>query len=55
VNGWIVDEMDHIPFIGETLQYENLFIKVTSADTKKVLEILIKVQDIQHELEEDIA
>jgi CBS domain containing-hemolysin-like protein len=54
VNGWIVDEMDHIPFVGETMQYENLFIKVTSADTKKVLEVLIKVQDINNELEEEV-
>lgn len=54
VNGWVVDEIGHIPFIGESFQYENLYVSVTSANTKKVLEVLIKVQDIEEELEEII-
>ncbi len=54
VNGWVVDTIGHIPFIGESFQYENLNVTITSADTKKVLEILIKLQDIKEELLEDI-
>jgi len=54
VNGWVVDEIGHIPFIGESFQFRNLVVQVTSADTKKVLEVIIKVQDIEDELEESI-
>ncbi len=54
VSGWVVNEFGHIPFIGESFQYENLSVTVSSADTKKVLEVLIKVQNIDDELTEEI-
>ncbi len=54
INGWVVDEIGHIPFVGEQFQYENLVVTVTSADTKKVLEVLVKIQDIEEELTEEI-
>ncbi len=54
VNGWVVDEFGHIPFIGESFQFNNLLITVTSADTKKVLEVTIKIQNIEEELTEEV-
>ncbi|MFA6801693.1 MAG: hemolysin family protein [Acholeplasmataceae bacterium] len=54
VSGWVVDTFGHIPFIGESFQFANLFVTVTSSDTKKVLEVLIKVQNIEEELEENV-
>ncbi len=54
VNGWIMDEMGRIPFVGDSFQYKNLIVGVTSADTKRVLEVIIEVQDIEKELTEDV-
>ena len=54
VNGWILDEMGKIPFIGDTFTYRNLFVTITGADTKRVLEAMIEVQDIEKELTEEV-
>ena len=54
VNGWILDEMGKIPFIGDSFQYKNLLVTVVSADTKRVLEATIEIQNIEDELSEDI-
>ena len=32
---------------GDSFQYKNLIVGVTSADTKRVLEVIIEVQDIE--------
>jgi magnesium and cobalt exporter, CNNM family len=49
VNGWILDEMGKIPFIGDSFNYKNLLITITSADTKRVLEATIEIQNIEKE------
>ena len=54
VNGWILDEMGKIPFIGDTFTYRNLLVTITGADTKRVLEAIIEVQDIEKELTEEV-
>lgn len=55
VNGWILDEMGKIPFIGDSFQYKNLLITIVSADTKRVLEATVEIQNIENELSEDIT
>ncbi|BCR35999.1 HlyC/CorC family transporter [Mariniplasma anaerobium] len=55
VNGWILDEMGKIPFIGDSFHYKNLLITITSADTKRVLEATIELQNIEKELTEDVS
>ena len=54
VNGWVVDQFGHIPFIGESFHNGNLQVTVTGADTKKVLEVIVDVLDFENELEEDV-
>jgi CBS domain containing-hemolysin-like protein len=54
VNGWILDEMGKIPFIGDTFTYRNLLVTITGADTKRVLEATIEIQDIEKELTEEV-
>ncbi len=49
VNGWVLDVLGRIATIGDEFSYNNLDVKVTAADTKKVLEILIKVDQEQTE------
>ncbi len=55
VNGWILDEMGKIPFIGDTFQYKNLLVTITGADTKRVLEATIEIQNIETELTEEVS
>ncbi|MDI6452019.1 HlyC/CorC family transporter [Peloplasma aerotolerans] len=43
VNGWVLDELGRIPVIGDMFEYKNFKITVTSADTKRVLEVNIEV------------
>ncbi|MBU1143564.1 MAG: hemolysin family protein [Firmicutes bacterium] len=45
VNGWAQDELGKIPSIGEVFNYKNLTVTITSADTKKVLEVNIEVRE----------
>jgi CBS domain containing-hemolysin-like protein len=54
VNGWILDEMGKIPFIGDAFTYRNLLVTITGADTKRVLEATIEVQNIEKELTEEV-
>lgn len=54
VNGWILDEMGKIPFVGDSFQYKNLLVTITNADTKRVLEANIEIQNIELELTEEV-
>ncbi len=54
VNGWVVDQFGHIPFIGESFHNGNLNVTVTGADTKKVLEIMVDILDFDEEFQEDV-
>lgn len=51
VNGWVLDELGKIATVGDEFTYQNLKVRVTAADTKKVLEVLIEI--IPYEYEED--
>lgn len=55
VNGWILDEMGKIPFIGDSFHYKNLIVTITGADTKRVFEAIIEIQNIETELTEEVS
>lgn len=43
VSGWVVDQFGYIPKVGEILNYNNLYIKVLDADSRKIEKIYLKV------------
>ena len=52
VSGWVIEELKQLPRPGDTFEYENLSVKVVKTDTRHVLEILVKVNEISDEEEE---
>ncbi|MBR6515116.1 MAG: HlyC/CorC family transporter [Clostridia bacterium] len=52
VSGWVVEELKQLPRPGDTFEYENLSVTVTKTDTRHVLEIVIKVNEISEDEEE---
>lgn len=44
VSGFVIDELDKIPAVGDKFIYKNLEIKVINASKKEVKEILVKVK-----------
>ncbi len=53
VNGWVLDQLGRIGQINDEFFYKNYRFKVTSADTKKVLEVEIEKTDTS-DLEESL-
>jgi len=51
VNGWVLEELGKIPSIGDEFNYQNVKVRVTAADSKKVLEVFIEFTN--QEIEED--
>lgn len=45
VNGWVLDCFEGIPKAGDTFEYKNLKVSVSKATPKRVMEILIEVQE----------
>lgn len=45
VSGWVVDSLETIPKVGDEFTYENLTITVKSTDSRRVLEIEVKVNE----------
>lgn len=45
VGGWVTEQMQKIPVAGETFSFENLDVTVTKANTKRVLEVKVKVNE----------
>lgn len=41
-SGWVINNMDKIPVVGESFDFKNMHITVTDADNKKVNEIKIE-------------
>lgn len=54
VNGWVLDALGKIPMIGESFIFKNLKVVVTSADTKRVLEVNIHIVNLEPELNEEV-
>lgn len=43
VSGWILEQLEKIPEDGDTFDYENLHVFVTKTDSRRVIEIVVKV------------
>ncbi len=43
VSGWILEQLEKIPEEGDAFDYENLHVFVTKTDSRRVLEIVVKV------------
>ena len=43
VSGWVIDELGHIPKVGDKFRYENLEVSVTATRRMRVLEIRVRV------------
>ncbi len=53
VNGWVMEELGRIPVVGDEFNYKNLKVSVTSADTKRVIEVIIKVLPVESKEDEE--
>ncbi len=51
--GWVVEQLGHIPEVGESFEYDNDTFTVTAADGNRVLEIEIKKGSPDEEPEDD--
>ncbi len=45
VSGWVIHELEHIPHVGESFTYKKLYVEVTDADSRKVNEVKIVIQE----------
>ena len=55
VGGWVLDQMNDIPEVGESFTYENLKVDVTAADERRVEEVRVTVLPKPEGDEEDDA
>jgi len=53
INGWVLDQLGRMAHINDEFFYKDLLVKVTSADTKKVIEVEIE-KVVTDDLEESI-
>ena len=53
VSGWLIDQLDGIPVVGQELDYKNLHIHVTKADQRKVYEIQVDIHKQDEGKEQD--
>lgn len=49
VSGWVLEQLDKMPKVGDSFTYENLFVVVTNSDERRVLEIMIRVLETEEE------
>ncbi len=52
VNGWVVVNLDKLPEVGDSFEYENLKVRVTKADGKRALEVNVAVMPSEIQQEE---
>lgn len=45
VSGWVIQELDRIPRVGDTFTYGKLNVTVTKCDPRRALEIVVRVQE----------
>ena len=49
VGGWVLEELCHIPEVGDSFEYKNLTVTVSKCDEKHVEEITVKVRPLDEE------
>ncbi|MBQ9980573.1 MAG: HlyC/CorC family transporter [Oscillospiraceae bacterium] len=47
VGGWVIEELGKIPKVGDEFTYENLYVRVTKSDPRRVLEVKVSLLDEQ--------
>lgn len=52
VSGWVMEQIGHVPHVGDSFEYENLKVTVTKTDFRRVIEIRVIVQEQPEEEEE---
>ena len=52
VSGWVMEELDRVPEVGDSFEYQNLTVSVIAMDEKRVEKVRIIVREISEE-EED--
>lgn len=53
VNGWVLDNIDKIPEVGDEFEFENLSVQVVKTEGRRAAEIKLIVHPIEDEEEED--
>lgn len=54
VGGWVIEVMGKIPPTGSSFMFENLRVVVTKANSKRVLEVRVKVMPVEEDGEEGL-
>lgn len=55
VGGWVTEQLQKIPLVGEKFSFENLDITVAKANAKRVLEVRVKVNEKKNGEDEEIS
>lgn len=45
VSGWVIEQLERIPVVGDSFTFDNLTVNVTRVDSKRVLEINVVVNE----------
>lgn len=45
VGGWVTEQLERLPMLGDSFSYENLTITVTNADARRPLEIIVTAEE----------
>lgn len=45
VSGWVIEQLERIPSVGDAFEFGNLSVRVTKVDNKRVLEISVTVNE----------
>ena len=53
VNGWVLAQLERIPEVGDSFEYDNLSVRVTKVDSRRVLEINVTVKETEEKAEEE--
>ncbi len=53
VGGWVIDQFDRIPEIGESFEYKGLHVTVSERDERHVLAVTVKVEEKSDEDEDE--
>ncbi|MBR2448643.1 MAG: HlyC/CorC family transporter [Clostridia bacterium] len=53
VSGWVIEVLGEIPHAGKKFEYKNIEIEVTKSTVKKVLQVRVKVNEIENTDEEE--
>jgi len=50
VGGWIMEQLEHIPEVGDSFIYRNLSITITKADDKMAIECVVQVRELDEQV-----